>query len=422
VRVWTKSACVVLAWSILVIALVAVGMKVSARPAQASPRIASSTAQVTLASTLTVAAARRTTARRATRYVVQPGDTLSGIAARFAVRGGWPALYAANRSLIGSDPNIIHSGTVLVLSGRPLPARYTVVAGDTLAGIAAVLAVPGGWEALYAANKRVVGPDPNLIRPGTVLRVPRQAAPSPPTSSPAPRWHLIPPSFAAAGSGHHPLPGRTGAPGGAGMPSWLKILLLAVGLLIGAVFLAEPVLVIRRRRRRPAIQAAGDTATAAGTAAGPDKPSAPGTPPAAVPALRAEAGPPPAGRTRVVVADYARVVVTRGIGDDTVYVLRPPGQDPAAIMRVARLVLPEDLYRDLAGQLGLPASWPIAVADHDRLVVTCSARDGTVCVLRPPGQDPAAIMRVARLVLPEDPYEELAEQLGVPASWPLERR
>ena len=91
-------------------------------------------------------------------------------------------------------------------------------------------------------------------------------------------------------------------------------------------------------------------------------------------------------------------------------------------MRVARLVLPEGLYRELAGHLGLPASWPIVLADYYRLVVTCSARDGSVCVLRPPGLDPAAVLKAARLVLPEDPYEELAELLGVPASWPLEQR
>jgi hypothetical protein len=121
-----------------------------------------------------------------------------------------------------------------------------------------------------------------------------------------------------------------------------------------------------------------------------------------------------------VIADYPRLVVTRSTGEDTVYVLRPPGQDPAAILRVARLVLPETPYRDLARQLGLPASWPIVIADHHRLVVTCSARDGTVCVLRPPGQDPATVLKAARLVLPEDPYEELAEQLGLPADWPLE--
>ena len=403
-----------LAWSILtIIIVVAVGMTGPARPVQANIRIASSTTQVTLASTLSAAAAPGLAAGPAARYVVQPGDTLSGIAARFAVRGGWPALYAANRPLIGPDPDLIHAGTVLVLPGQRAPVRYRVVPGDTLAAIAAALAVRGGWPALYAANRQVIGPDPDLIRPGTVLTVPRPA-PSRAASSPAPRRYPAPPSSAPAGSGHRPLPGRTGAPGRGGMPSWLKILLLAAGLLIGAAFLAEPVLVIRRRRAA--------TRAAAGTAAGPGQPPASGTPPAAGPARRPAAGPPATGRPRIVVADYARVVVTRSPGDDTVYVLRPPGQDPAAIMRVARLVLPEGLYRELAGQLGLPASWPIVVADYDRLVVTCSASDGSVCVLRPPGLDPAAVLKAARLVLPEDPYEELAELLGVPASWPLEQR
>jgi hypothetical protein len=60
------------------------------------------------------------------------------------------------------------------------------------------------------------------------------------------------------------------------------------------------------------------------------------------------------------------------------------------------------------------------VADYNRLVVTCSTRDGTVYVLRPPGEDPKAVLRAARLVVPEGAYSELAEQLGVPASWPME--
>jgi LysM repeat protein len=409
-----------LAWSILtiIIIVVAVSMTGSARPVQANIRIASSTTQVTLATTLSAAAAPGLAAGPAARYVVQPGDTLSGIAARFAVRGGWPALYAANRPLIGPDPDLIRAGTVLVLPGQRAPVRYRVVPGDTLAAIAAALAVRGGWPALYAANRRVIGPDPDLIRPGTVLTVPWSA---PAASSPAPRRHPAPPSSSGpTGSRHRPLPGRMRAPVGAGMPPWLKILLLAAGLLIGVAFLAEPVLVIRRRRQAATRAAAGTAAV--GTAAGPGQPPASGTPPAAGPARRQSAGPPAAGRPRIVVADYARVVVTRSADDDTVYVLRPPGQDPAAIMRVARLVLPEGLYRELAMQLGLPASWPIVLADYDRLVVTCSARDGSVYVLRPPGQDPAAVLKAARLVLPEDPYEELAELLGVPASWPLEQR
>ena len=110
-----------------------------------------------------------TAAAPATRYVVRHGDTLSGIAARFAVRGGWPALYAANRQALGPDPDVIRPGIVLALPARTTPARYTVAAGDTLSGIAARFAVRGGWPALYAANRQAIGPDPDVIRPGTVL-------------------------------------------------------------------------------------------------------------------------------------------------------------------------------------------------------------------------------------------------------------
>src|SRR5215467_4295945 len=111
-------------------------MKGSVSPAQANIRTASSTTQITLASALSVAAAPKTAPRPVSGYAVRPGDTLSGIAARFAVRGGWPALYAANRPLIGPDPNVIRPGTVLVLPGRKALTRYTVAAGDTLSAIA----------------------------------------------------------------------------------------------------------------------------------------------------------------------------------------------------------------------------------------------------------------------------------------------
>src|SRR5690348_10113551 len=153
-------------------------MSQTVRPAQASIRTASSTTEITRASKASVAAVLVMAPRPVKGYVVQPGDTLSGIAARLTVRGGWPALYAANRPRIGPDPDVIRPGTVLVLPGRKAPARYTVADGDTLSAIAAALAVRGGWPALYAANRRVIGPDPGLIRPGTVLAIPRPAAPS----------------------------------------------------------------------------------------------------------------------------------------------------------------------------------------------------------------------------------------------------
>ena len=54
---------------------------------------------------------------------------------------------------------------------KPGPARYTVKAGDSLAGIATRYGVAGGWPALYQLNRSVIGPDPNRLNAGTVLRL-----------------------------------------------------------------------------------------------------------------------------------------------------------------------------------------------------------------------------------------------------------
>jgi nucleoid-associated protein YgaU len=43
-------------------------------------------------------------------YVVKPGDSLSAIAAKHGVVGGWRKLYRVNRTLIGRDPSLIHVG------------------------------------------------------------------------------------------------------------------------------------------------------------------------------------------------------------------------------------------------------------------------------------------------------------------------
>ena|SRR5947209_1583248 len=48
-------------------------------------------------------------------HVVRPGETLAEIARRHHVRGGWRALYRANRSLIGRNPDLIHVGMHLHL-------------------------------------------------------------------------------------------------------------------------------------------------------------------------------------------------------------------------------------------------------------------------------------------------------------------
>ena len=116
----------------------------------------------------------------------------------------------------------------------------------------------GGWPALYAANRRVIGADPDVIRAGTVLAIPGPRGPAPGRACPGPpRVPAAAAAAAPAGGGHRPGPVRVPA---AGMPSWLRAVLLAAGLLIGAAFAAEPVLAVRRRRA--AARAARATAAA----------------------------------------------------------------------------------------------------------------------------------------------------------------
>ncbi|MFD7406462.1 transglycosylase family protein [Streptomyces sp. NPDC059866] len=64
---------------------------------------------------------------------------------------------------------------------------YTVVRGDTLSTIAEEQRVQGGWQRLYAANRSTIGTDPDLILPGQRLnlRAKATAAPAPAPTTPA---------------------------------------------------------------------------------------------------------------------------------------------------------------------------------------------------------------------------------------------
>ncbi|URN17869.1 MULTISPECIES: transglycosylase family protein [Streptomyces] len=46
-------------------------------------------------------------------HTVQPGDSLSAVARRFGVAGGWRALYEANRDVVGDDPDTVLPGLML---------------------------------------------------------------------------------------------------------------------------------------------------------------------------------------------------------------------------------------------------------------------------------------------------------------------
>ena len=101
-----------------------------------------------------------------TTYIVQPGDTLSGIAARYGTT--YQNLAAINGI---SNPDIIHVGDRIVIDGVVSAQSsdveyYTIQPGDTLSGIAANYGTTWQW---LAEINRIDTPD--LIHPGTTIRV-----------------------------------------------------------------------------------------------------------------------------------------------------------------------------------------------------------------------------------------------------------
>ncbi|HET6858561.1 MAG TPA: LysM peptidoglycan-binding domain-containing protein [Streptomyces sp.] len=65
--------------------------------------------------------------------------------------------------------------TAPVRADRAAPTSYSVVAGDSLSKIARDLSLPGGWKKLHQDNRKAVGDDPSLIRPGLKLSIGKKA-------------------------------------------------------------------------------------------------------------------------------------------------------------------------------------------------------------------------------------------------------
>ena len=96
-------------------------------------------------------------------YVIQPGDTLSGIAARFGTTVS--TLSSLNNI---ADPNKIYAGTTIRVPENSSAAKtYTIRPGDTLSGIAARF---GTTVSAIAALNGIS--DPNRIYAGTTVRIP----------------------------------------------------------------------------------------------------------------------------------------------------------------------------------------------------------------------------------------------------------
>lgn len=121
-------------------------------------------------------------------YTVQKGDTLAKIAHQYCTT--WQTIYDINRQTIGDNPNVITTGTVLVVpancnasttppagtvvdkgpmtyaTGVYYPPYYTVAWGDTLSQIGFRFGVP--YQDIAAAN----GVKGTTIYPGQVLYIP----------------------------------------------------------------------------------------------------------------------------------------------------------------------------------------------------------------------------------------------------------
>lgn len=111
-----------------------------------------------------------------TTWTVKQGECLSKISGYTEIYSDskkWTRIYRANRDKI-SDPNLIFTGWVLNIP-RGLPATHIVATGEWLARIAGYWEIYNDWRQwtrIYEANKDKIK-DPDLIRPGWELSIPR---------------------------------------------------------------------------------------------------------------------------------------------------------------------------------------------------------------------------------------------------------
>ncbi|MEN3584241.1 peptidoglycan DD-metalloendopeptidase family protein [Streptomyces sp. ZYX-F-203] len=146
------------------------------------------------------------------------GDARSPASAEEEAAGGGESPARKTRAR-DSGPDVRPQTTPQSRAGTT--RTYTVVAGDTLSGIAGSREVRGGWQRLYAANRAIVGEDPDRILPGQRLRLDTDAAPgaSGPSAEGADRSKT--PDREDAGSASRTAPRETsgGASAGASLVS-----------------------------------------------------------------------------------------------------------------------------------------------------------------------------------------------------------
>ncbi|WP_291431599.1 M23 family metallopeptidase [Deinococcus sp.] len=149
-------------------------------------------------------------AQAVTSYRVQPGDTLSGIAARAGVSAA--QIRAVNARLRGTDQ--VQTGWVLTLPDRTLPARtHTVKNGENLSVIAARYGL--SLSALLNANPAYR--NGKALWTGARLTIPARTASSASGAAPAARRTATVRAASSSGSGWlWPVAGYHGVSSGYG--------------------------------------------------------------------------------------------------------------------------------------------------------------------------------------------------------------
>ncbi|MFJ2631455.1 peptidoglycan DD-metalloendopeptidase family protein [Streptomyces sp. NPDC087422] len=130
--------------------LVGAGIASAAEPAHSAPATASHTSAVKATTVADKSAAPKAAKAKTTKYSVVSGDSLSKIADSHHVNGGWQQLYSDNKSVVGSNPNLIYPGQHLTLNGasaeKPATAQKSAPAPKKSAPAPAKKATPAPAE------------------------------------------------------------------------------------------------------------------------------------------------------------------------------------------------------------------------------------------------------------------------------------
>jgi len=112
-------------------------------------------------------------------YTVLVGDYLWKISGKEEIYNDpthWMRIYSYNTDQI-DNPDLIYPDWILKIQREVGPDEYLVAKGDYLQKIAenpAILGDPSSWTKIYERNKGIIGEDPNMIFPHTVLVIPKE--------------------------------------------------------------------------------------------------------------------------------------------------------------------------------------------------------------------------------------------------------